>query len=304
MPSIWGYEDTTVYLVEDLIADGAVTMWTGESGDGKSTLAQALAAAVAQGYPFLGRAVIQRPVLYMDRENPIATVKDRLSRLGIPEIHDKLKIWGMWWKDHYPPGPGMAPIVAYARRRKPLIIWDSLVAFAGCEENSATDMRAHMSLYRALAALGATILIIHHRSEKGEADYRGSSDIRAVIDAGWRLLRDDGSSAADALGKLVLKPYKTRTGPGKAVRIEYKDGAFLPVDGPVRPPKDIALDLVTAYPGSTQTGLISHGKREGVAQHQMVKALDDLTLARLITVRKGKGRTLRYYPPEPSLEVM
>jgi RecA-family ATPase len=84
MPSTWCYEDKTVYLVDELIMEGAITLWSGESGDGKSTLALALAAAVAQGRPFLGRTVIQRPVLYMDRENPIATVKDRVLRLRIP----------------------------------------------------------------------------------------------------------------------------------------------------------------------------------------------------------------------------
>jgi RecA-family ATPase len=58
--SIWKYEDTTTYLVEELIVEKAVTIWTGESGDGKSTLALAMAAAVAQGQTFLGRAVRQR----------------------------------------------------------------------------------------------------------------------------------------------------------------------------------------------------------------------------------------------------
>jgi RecA-family ATPase len=51
IPSLWAYQDSITYLVEDLIMENAVNMWTGESGDGKSTLALALAAAVAQGQP-------------------------------------------------------------------------------------------------------------------------------------------------------------------------------------------------------------------------------------------------------------
>ena len=105
IPSPWGFEAINVtYLVQDLLIEGAVTMWTGESGDGKSTLALALAAAVARGHPFLGRTATERPVLYLDREMPIAVVKERLLRLNIPDISDRLKIWGTWW-DHYPPGP-------------------------------------------------------------------------------------------------------------------------------------------------------------------------------------------------------
>jgi len=46
-PSAWKYGDMTTYLVEELIVERGVTLWTGESGDGKSTLALACAAAVA-----------------------------------------------------------------------------------------------------------------------------------------------------------------------------------------------------------------------------------------------------------------
>jgi hypothetical protein len=296
-PNAWRYEAMIAYLVDELIVEEAVTMWTGEAGDGKSTVALALAAAVAQGHPFLGRATTQRQVVYLDRENPIAIVKDRLLHLGIPDISDRLKIWGTWWEGHYPPGPDADALTAYARRHKPLIIFDSLIAFGNCDENSAGEMRHHMQLYRRLAALGATVLIIHHRSDKGQSDYRGSSDIRAVVDAAWRLSRDDGSGAGDALGRLILKPYKTRTGPGKPVRIEYKDGAFLPVDGPVRPALDIALELVTCYPGSTQSDLIIRAKPQGLGERKLVDTLNEAVVARKVDVRRGNHNALRYYPP-------
>jgi len=171
------------------------------------------------------------------------------------------------------------------------------VAFAEADENSATEMRHHMSLYRALSSLGASSLIIHHRSVKGESDYRGSSDIRAAVDAAWRLSRDDGSNASEALGRLVLKPYKTRTGPGKPIRIEFNDGLFLPVDGPARPPLEIVLELITCYPGSTQTELIKLAKNQGLGEHRLIEALNEAVLARKIEARRGKHNRLRYYPP-------
>src|SRR5262249_47753673 len=55
LPSIWSSEVKLSFLVEDLLLDGGVTMVAGAPGDGKSTLALALAAAVAQGKPFLER---------------------------------------------------------------------------------------------------------------------------------------------------------------------------------------------------------------------------------------------------------
>jgi hypothetical protein len=160
-----------------------------------------------------------------------------------------------------------------------------------------------MQLYRRLAATGATVLLIHHRSDKGQSqsDYRGSSDIRAVVDAAWRLSRDDGSTAADELGRLVLKPYKTRTGPGKSVRIEYKDGAFLPVDGPLRPALDIVMDMIRSRPGATQKELKQLARQHGLAEHRLVQTLDAAKVEGKIDARRGKHNTLRYYPPEANL---
>jgi hypothetical protein len=303
IPSPWGYEEVMTYLVEDLLVEGAVTLWSGESGDGKSTLALAVAAAVARGVPILGRSTITRPVLILDRENPVFTIKDRLLRLAIPDIHDRLQIWGTWWQDHRtPPGPDNAEIIRFAREAKPFLIWDSLVAFANCDENSSYEMRRHMAHYRRLASLGATQLIIHHRSEKDkQGDYRGSSDIRASVDSAWRLGRDDGTNAGDALGRLSLRPYKTRGGPGKSVRMEFTSGSFVPLDAPPRPALDIVVDLIICQPGATQKELITLAAKQGLAQHRLVDALNAAILQKRIEVKVGRHNTRRHYLPEPRL---
>jgi hypothetical protein len=301
LPSPWGYEDSMSYLVEDLLIENAVTMWSGESGDGKSTLALALAAAVAQGQPFLGRRTTERPVLYMDRENPVAIIKERLLRLGIPDISDHLKIWGTWWRDHYPPAPDAASILAYAERVKPLIVWDSLIGFANCDENSSYEMRRHTSHYRRLTDRGATVLIIHHRSEKGESKYRGSTDIRANMDAAWEVARDDDTTAAEALGRMRLTPYKTRNQPGKAIRIEYRDGVFVPLDAPSRPPVEIVVDLVRTHPGANQKEMKKLGSTMGLGEHRVVAAIEDAALTGKIVPKRTKHNTLRYYLPEADL---
>jgi hypothetical protein len=301
IPSAWGYEVSMNYVVEDLLIEGGVTMWSGESGDGKSTLGLAAAAAVAQGQTFLCRRVVQKPVLYMDRENPVAIIKERLMRLGIPDISDCLKIWGGWWTDHYPPGPDAASIVAYAERAKPLIVWDSLIGFANCEENSSYEMRRHTSQYRHLSSVGATNLIIHHRSEKSESKYRGSTDIRANMDAAWEIARDDDSTAADALGRMRMTPYKTRNQPGKAIRIEYRNGVFVPIDAPPQAPVDIVVDLLRIRPGANQTEMKKLGAQMGLAEHRTVAAIDDAIREGKVRPERGKRKELRYYLKEDLL---
>jgi hypothetical protein len=213
-----------------------------------------------------------------------------------------LKIWGAWWTDHYPPGPDAGPIIAYAQRVKPLIVWDSLVGFANCDENSSFEMRRHTSHYRHLASLGATCQIIHHRSEKGESKYRGSTDIRANMDAAWEVARDDESTAADALGRMRLTPYKTRNQPGKAIRIEYRNGVFVPLDAPSRPATDIVISLVVCHPGATQKELLKLAEKQGVSFHQLLDALEVAILAKRIEVRVGRHNTRRHYLPEAGLE--
>jgi len=109
IPAIWTLEASTRWLIEDLVPQTAITLLIGDSGVGKSTFVLALAAAVARGERFLGEPVERRPVLYVDRENPLAVVKERLARMRIvptPELH----IWG-GWVDPSPSGPEAAAIL-------------------------------------------------------------------------------------------------------------------------------------------------------------------------------------------------
>lgn len=292
---IWSCESHTTYLVADFMAERSITMISGESGDGKSMLALALAAAVAQGLPFLGRTTISRPVLYLDREMPLYVVKDRMFTLSIPRLFPRLRVWG-GWEPAEPPGPENPMLLAFARRECPLIIFDPLVRnLNGADENDASQVRLRMNYYRKLTEAGATVLVNHHRSEKSESDYRGSSDLRASVDSAWRLSRDDGSTAGEALGKLVLTPYKLRAEPLKPVRLEYRDGAFVSLDLPLRSAVEVVLDLVRCYPASTQKELRRLGPSHGLSDHKVVEGLEQGVLQGRLELHRGEHNTRRYH---------
>jgi archaellum biogenesis ATPase FlaH len=295
LPSVWKAEVQMNFIIEGLLLEGALTMLSGQAGDGKSTLSLAIAGAVAQGKPFLGRVVKQRPVLYLDRENPVYVVKDRLLRLRIPEI-PALKIWGMWWEDNEPPGPDDPEIVEFARQR-PLIVIDSLIAFARCDENSSQEMRRHMELYKRLCYLGASVLFIHHASDKAETLYRGSSDIKAVIDAALHLSRADGSGSADALGLLELEEFKTRGMIGGRVRMEFRDGGFHTLEEPRKTTLETLKELVKLYPGATKSDLVGFAKPYKIQERTVEDTLGRAVLAREIERRRGKGRSWHHYLP-------
>ena len=184
LESVWQMDVTVEWLVDGMIPRGSVNLISAESGTGKTWLAYALAGAVAHGVSFIERTVHQAPVLYLDGENPLAVVKRNLLDLGIKETPE-LKVWAGWTKED-PPAPDDPRIISFARESKPLLIWDSLVEFAGCDEQSAFEIRGFMRKFRHLAHDGATVIVLHHTGKsKGSKQYRGSSDIKASVDMGY-----------------------------------------------------------------------------------------------------------------------
>src|SRR5467141_2552642 len=81
LPSIWSLKQNIEWLIDDIIPLGGITLLSGESGGGKTWLAYAIAGAVARGESFADFKVQQKPVLYLDGENPLCVAKQRLFDL-------------------------------------------------------------------------------------------------------------------------------------------------------------------------------------------------------------------------------
>ncbi len=120
---------------------------------------------------------------------------------------------------------------------KPLIIFDSLAAFNLADENSVKEIRAFMEPARVLVnQLGASVLIVHHTGKSDRSqEYRGSSAIKDSVDVAFRL-RKKGSS--NMLGRLNVKPFKTRFIVAEEREFWYKNGLFtchgeLPAEHPL-----------------------------------------------------------------------
>lgn len=240
---IWGLTIEQKWLVESLIPAESVIMLSGESGSGKSTFSLALAECVASGKDFLGYKTEQRPVLIVDRENGLTIYHERLKRLNIEENLD-LMFWGLWSPEE-PPGPAGQTILEFAKAEKPLIIFDSFVAFHPGSEQDADETRDYMDGFRRLAGTGATVLAIHHTG-KGEntKEYRGSSDIKASLDVGLTLI-----AKRPLLQLLQLKPFKTREGVMEPLSITYGDDGFQLLDNDFVQPDEPAWKAVLAHVG-------------------------------------------------------
>jgi archaellum biogenesis ATPase FlaH len=205
------------YLVSPVLPECSVAALTGDSGSGKSTFALALAKQVVES---------GRPVLILDRENPLPIIRERFSRLKVPDNEPLLKVWGGWLLEEAPqPGAQIVTEWVKSQQPRPLIILDSYVAFREGSENDAAETRAFMQQCRILADNGATVQLIHHDGKADSAkDYRGSSDFKAAVDQAFHLTNT--SSDTGRLEKVRLRCFKSRVGFSGDLVYTYSDGQF------------------------------------------------------------------------------
>jgi len=200
------------WLVKQFICKGDVTLLMGNPGLGKSFLAMDLAVSIAEGHKtWLGMPLTTSTnrVLYIDEENPVDLIYDRMLKLGLTAkgatnlryLHRQ-----SIWLDRDP-----EEVLDEAMAFKPdLIIIDALARIHTGDENSANVMA---SLFRSgIAPLardtGAAVVVIHH-AVKGEHSNsfvraRGSGDISASVDSGIDV-RPTGT-----IGKFSVSMYKSR----------------------------------------------------------------------------------------------
>lgn len=236
------------FLAEGFLPEGSVILLTSESGQGKTMLSLNLAACVATGQPFAGRSTIRRPVLYLDKENPSTVIAERLKIFRATD-GEMLRIWGTWLGEE--PVAVTSPIIlewVKAVDPKPLIVVDSLVAFHPGAENDSTETRSFMHGFRQLAALGATVLLLHH-SGKGETskDYRGSSDIKAAVDIGYHLANIGNPTLLDMV---KIRAFKQRFPVEGEMMLRFGDGGFQACAGSAAPTvAEILTNLLRNHSG-------------------------------------------------------
>jgi hypothetical protein len=90
-------------------------------------------------------------------------------------VHRTRTYWGLWLPEA-PPSLDDLRVLDFAQNEHGLIVVGSLIRFSlAADENDATEMSKIMTALRGLQRLGATVLVLHHASEKSVFTYRGSS---------------------------------------------------------------------------------------------------------------------------------
>lgn len=175
------------WLVEGVLAMGDVNVVSGVGGLGKSWLTMGLTAAMLKGESdFLGFPLHQHgKILYVDQENPIDVVHDRLRKLGFdPALHaGRLRFL------HYQgikldkdPTRLQDEILDY---QPDFVAIDSLSRVHAQVEDKMETMGPLMNTVQELAReSGAALALIHHHDKSGKGA-RGSSDIVNAADGAY-----------------------------------------------------------------------------------------------------------------------
>lgn len=275
------------WVVQDLIPTRGITLIAGEAGAGKTWLALALARALTFGGSFLDRETRTARVLYLDRENPLGLIRDRLLALfGGPS---DFRPWGLWCPDE-PPMIRDSRLLEFARQ-EPVLIFDSMIRFHAADENSATLMAPVMASLRELATAGASIVVLHHKSKSETSSYRGSSDIVAGADAAFSLVKRDGL--------LELRTIKNRFSAEMTLTVQpdFAAGTFVPLRSSALEcgsEVDRLAEIIRSTPGLTQNKII---QKAGIQCSRAIELLHRHDGSQWCC-QKGTNRSNRYFPTQ------
>jgi hypothetical protein len=208
-------------LIGGLFWRGTVARVFGPSTVGKTWVALDLAAHVALGMPWQGRAVEQGAVVYVAAEGA-PTVGPRLAawrsyhgrpRTGVLTWPEPVMIGGPDWGD-------------FARALKAtdarMSIFDTQAAMMmGRKESDNDDMNDVIRALRALAEhVGCCVLLVHHNGWAEEDRARGASSTYAGLDTELQLVEGRGER------EVILKQRKQRYAErGKPVRLRLRPHA-------------------------------------------------------------------------------
>ena len=181
------------WLVRGYLLPESNALLFGASAAGKSLYCIAWAASVAIGRPWQGRNVKQGPVVYLAGEGHFG-IKRRLKAWAIENNAERELIDApLLVSDRGAALNSNGDLIevmeaidaaAQAHGSPALIVVDTLHRNMTGDENSAQDMGAYFNAVDELRTrYGATVLTVHHSGHNEAQRARGSSSIRAAMDA-------------------------------------------------------------------------------------------------------------------------
>ena len=251
------------FVVDKLIPALAIILFYAKGGSGKSTIATMIAAAVRTGTQFMGLATLQRPVVIIDFENPMAVLKKRINAIaGAETVY-------FWPGTDSPPQLNKAAWIELRALintlKNPLIIIDTLSSScSGLDILSNNDYSPIMDKLVSLRNLGATLILLHHTPKNDATNYIGASCIYNQCDHVLAMYPVKTPGQEKEVDEDEAKIYRFGTKDKTrfdhhAIYVEFDDDncCFKLADDPDQEIIDKLKRLIIEQRGINQTGILS-----------------------------------------------
>jgi hypothetical protein len=289
------------WLIPEWICEGPeCTILAGEWGSAKSVVALHLALNLARGLKrtflnYLPLSGQQLRVLYIDQENPIGVVEQRIRRIGLalgitPHEQKAMPLRYLHKQGLNPDAPrGRDRLVKAIEDFGPhFIIFDSLARHHSREENSNSEMAQYYNevLDPIKERYQAAILVLQNmgkgrfdngRKKTLEERVRGASAIMDSADNGWAM---DKTSITERTIHLIKNRYGTNPRPLNVLLEDSEDDTELLVTG-VNLPSKTDDDIWE---------LLNDQKHAGVLRGAMIKHLEQVDQIANATAAKAVSR--------------
>lgn len=247
-----------VWLVENVVTEGACGFIAGEPKTWKSWVGYDLIQSVATGADFLGHFPVKNPgpVLYIQEEDPLPTLKSRGAKIWASKSIDKMELahdgniywlppaeermfdpdinayvqqgvtisdeaWQMWLDETLE--TGMVPLHKTEAEPYRLVVIDTLMMTAGdVDENRAQEMTT--KIFRPLKVLSrkhnVALLVVHHMN-KGENKRMGQRMLGSVANHAWG---EDSVYLTHGTRRGEIKmEFESKVAPGQLYKISNLD---------------------------------------------------------------------------------
>ncbi|MEQ9488035.1 MAG: AAA family ATPase [Alphaproteobacteria bacterium] len=275
------------WIVKGVLGTGNLSVLFAPPGSGKTFVALDIAAHVASGLDWCGRAVRGGPAVYLAAEGQQGVFKRVLAqqqRRIDPDEDVRLAIvpksLDLFNDDGDLPGfvSELHRLADLMGDRLALVVIDTLsCVMADGEENYPSDMgRLIMNMQKIIEATGAHVMMLHHPSKDRPDEMRGHGRLKGSIDTSILLQKDELTGQISA-----------------AIR-KQKDGE----EGPLATISLVAVEIGLDEDGDPITSCVVDAVPAEVETAPKKKRLNDNSQLGLMSLREALATDPRDTPPD------
>lgn len=291
------------WAIKGLLPQQAITLLSARGGMGKTILSISMADAVSKGTPFLGLETTKMQVVYIDFENSLPTLVERIKRIDAGNV--------LFWHPANEIKPPRLDSKEYELYKKlppgALLIFDTLRASQSRDENDSQHMAMIMQRLKELRDLGFTILILHHTRKGDDKVYKGSTVIFDLCDHNLSLHKvkkgcytpeeNEGDDDTDNYCYRLGTQDKTRYEPFNTfLEFDIENGCFAIAPDPETETLEEIRNLLLRKEPVNQKGVYELAKDElGIKSKDKVTRLLKKGVGRFWKTQKFDGDKSIYY---------